>query len=108
MTTDHYILEPDGTIRVEPDLITWAKWFGRADRHVAHDHLPSGVRVSTVFLGIDHNYCLAGPPLLFETMIFGGPHDDYQDRYPTREEAIVGHAKALELAKGGGPHNGKN
>lgn len=26
--------------------------------------------MSTVFLGLDHNFCDEGPPLLFETMVF--------------------------------------
>lgn len=101
MTSDHYILEPDGKIRTEPDLLTWAAWYEKADeRRIAQDKLPNDVRVSTVFLGIDHNWNLEGPPILFETMIFGGKHDQFQDRYATKDEAIAGHAKALELAKG--------
>jgi hypothetical protein len=30
-------------------------------------------------------------------MIFGGPHDGYQDRYTSRQEALEGHQKALAL-----------
>jgi hypothetical protein len=48
------------------------------------------VRVSTVFLGIDHAW--EGPPLLFETMVFGGPLDEEMERYSTWEEAERGHA----------------
>jgi hypothetical protein len=99
VTRDHYILNEDGSISVV-DLLTWAKWFEVAQRHIAQDLLPGDVRVSTVFLGIDHNFALEGPPLLFETMIFGGEHDSYQDRYATRDESLVGHRKALALAKG--------
>jgi hypothetical protein len=55
------------------------------------------VKVSTVFLGLDHNYSLDGPPLLYETMIFGGEHDQYQERYATRDEALAGHRAALLL-----------
>ena len=36
-----------------------------------------------------------GPPVLFETMIFGGPTDEDQWRYISMEEAIVGHELAL-------------
>lgn len=100
MTNDHYILNDDGTITTVPDLLTWARAFEKSSRQIANDQLPENVRVSTIFLGIDHNFALDGPPLLFETMIFGGPHDQYQDRYATKEEAIAGHAKALALAKG--------
>ena len=101
MTHDHYILEPDGTIRSGVELIEWARWLETAKRHVGHDHLPGGVLVSTVFFGIDHNFGPDGPPLLFETMIFGGEHDQFQDRYATLDEAKAGHAKAVELARAG-------
>jgi len=57
------------------------------------------VFVSTIFLGIDHNFG-GGKPLVFETMIFGGKHDLYQERYSTYEEAIEGHKRAVLLAKG--------
>ena len=95
MTNDKYILE-NGKIKVV-DLMTWAEWFEKADRHIGNDFI-DGVRVSTVFLGIDHNFG-EGEPLLFETMIFGGEHSDYQERYSTLEEAKQGHLKAIKLAK---------
>jgi hypothetical protein len=98
VTTDHYILTENGEIK-PVDVMTWARWFESAERHVGNDFLPNGVHVSTVFLGIDHNFRQEGAPLLFETMIFGGQHDEYQERYATKDEAIAGHAKALELAK---------
>ncbi len=82
----------------ELDLHKWGKWFETADRHVAIDNLPNGVTISTIFLGLDHGFD-DGPPLLFETMIFGGDGDQDQWRYATWEEAEKGHAKALELAK---------
>lgn len=95
MTHDKFIL--DGHNAVPTDLMTWARWFETAERHVAQDYIGEA-RVSTVFLGLDHSFG-SGPPLLFETMIFGGPHNDYQERYSTWEEAEAGHAKALALVK---------
>lgn len=53
-----------------------------------------GVSVSTVFLILDHNY-FDGPPVLFETMVFGGEDDQYQARYCTYEEAVLGHRETL-------------
>ena len=41
-----------------------------------------------------------GKPILWETMIFGGEHNEYQGRYTTYEDAIEGHKKAIELVKG--------
>lgn len=53
-----------------------------------------GVDISTVFLGIDHRFGGGGPPILFETMIFGGgPHDENCERYCTWDEAVAGHAR---------------
>jgi len=30
--------------------------------------------------GLDHNFLREGPPILFETMIFGGRHDEFLNR----------------------------
>jgi len=60
----------------------------------------ANVRVSTVFLGLDYSFS-GSEPILFETMIFGGEHDEYQERYSTWGEAETGHQQALTLAKGG-------
>lgn len=95
--TKKYILEGKEPKLVE-DVIEWGRWFETADRHVAKTDLPNNVRVSTVFLGLDHNF-LGGKPILFETMIFGGKHDQYQERYFTWEEAEKGHKQAVAIAK---------
>lgn len=55
--------------------------------------------VSTVFLVIDHSPW-ADSPTLWETMILGGPHDGYQERYKTLKEAAAGHRKAVRVAFG--------
>ncbi len=68
-------------------------------RRVAHDS-QGDVSVSTVLLCLDHRFGDEGPPLIFETMIFGGDHDEYQERYSTREQAEEGHRRACELAFG--------
>lgn len=102
-----YILDPDGTPVPEPDILKWGAWMELADRSVAQDELLGDVRVSTVFLGLDQafhfHFMLGFPslhrPQLWETMIFGGPHDRYQERYTSREQAIEGHAVALKLAR---------
>jgi len=55
------------------------------------------VEISTVLLWLDHRFINGGDPIIFETMIFGGKHDDYCDRYCTEEEAKDGHKKALNM-----------
>lgn len=94
MSTGTYIL--DGHTPVPVPLLEWASWFNVENRRVADD-VVGEVRVSTVFLGIDHAFG-NGPPLLFETMIFGGEHDEDQRRYSTWGEAAAGHAEMLALA----------
>lgn len=55
--------------------------------------------VSTVFLGLDHSYG-KGPPILWETMVFGGSmRDEYMERYTSEQEALEGHERAKQWAK---------
>jgi hypothetical protein len=53
-------------------------------------------RVSTVWLGVDHELG-DGEPQLFETMIFGGSHAGFERRYGTEIEALNGHADAIKM-----------
>ena len=78
--------------------MTWAHWFETAERHVALTKISEKVTVSTVFLGLDHAWG-QGPPMLFETMIFGGPYDQEQDRYSTWEKAQEGHERMVQKAQ---------
>lgn len=83
---------------VPVDLWTYAKAQATAT-HVGDDTVEidgTKVRVSTVFLGLNHAWGNE-EPVLFETMIFGGEHDQYQERYHTWAEAEEGHKKALEI-----------
>jgi hypothetical protein len=67
---------------------------------IMHDEA-CGASISTVFLSMDHSYCLPWEtnksPVLFETMVFGGKHDGYQERYYTYDEAAEGHQRILEM-----------
>lgn len=94
--SDHWILKDKKPERV--DLMTWARWFENGKQRIVAKTKVGDVSVSTVFLGIDHSFD-GGRPLLFETMIFGGEHDQYQDRYSTYEEAEEGHKKAVALVE---------
>lgn len=87
-----YILKDRTPILVE-DVAEWGKWFETADKQIALDEF-DGVRVSTVFLGIE---TVEG--CLFETMIFGGPMDQQQRRYRTYDEAEQGHQEAVNQVK---------
>lgn len=78
------------------NLSDWAEQFEKSNRSIAVHHDPDmRGNVSTVFLGLDHGYG-DGPPILFETMIFGGPHDQYQTRCSTYEQALAMHERAIQ------------
>ena len=97
-----WYIEENGNPVPCADVLAASKWLygpgGEERRRVRETKIgDDNVWVSTVFLGLDHNY-FGGRPLLYETMIFGGPHDLYQSRYSTKEEAIAGHDEAVLLA----------
>lgn len=92
----NYILDESGNPQACPDLLEWARWFETAERHIG-DTTIGDSRISTVFIGIDHSFGY-GPPLLFETMVFGGPMNEFQDRYTTRAEALAGHESVCQQA----------
>lgn len=79
------------------DVEEWARAFEGRDRIVAKTDVGT-MRVSTVFLGINHRFG-PGDPLLFETMIFDDGDDGYQERYSTWGQAEEGHAKAVKYAE---------
>ena len=102
----NYILDKAGNPKQEPDLLVWAAWWGnRENRVIARTELPGGILVSTIFLGLDHSFGFSKVPILYETMIFGGPFDarEYLTRYATREEAIEGHKRAVKVALDNSP-----
>ncbi len=119
----YYILRDKTPVKCT--LMEWARWFeetakaGSLGRHVAHDEVGDDMRgryyVSTVFLGLDHNYWDHGPPILFETMVFkhepwtdsfGHEHavksadvDGWFDRYATWDKAEAGHRRIFNKVK---------
>lgn len=98
MRHDKYILNEDHSIEAV-DLTTWAVWFEKSDRRVRrsvyNDVNDNEIVVSTVFLGLDHSFSDGGPPILFETMVFGGKLDEEMERYATWDQAVAGHDRML-------------
>ena len=98
--------------------LKWALLFENEPRTVHKTLTPYGESLSTVFLGLDHNFSHQGPPLIFETMLFAPrkanpkirgeweaedktirtlfPHDQLQIRYSHEDEAKERH-EALML-----------
>ncbi len=93
---DHWILK--GHTPIQVPLQEWGSWFEIANRHVAKTEYNKEIKISTVFLGIDHSF--GGLiPILFETMVFGGSLDQEQERYSTWEDAEEGHKRMIERVK---------
>lgn len=105
----HYIFQNKKVVVVSRDV--WVEWMERqfelgyeSERVVSRTEV-GGDTVSTVFLGIDHDWFGTGTPVLFETMIF--PDCEYCVRSCTLEEALASHMDAIEYLKKGGERHGK-
>ena len=88
-----YVLDAGGEVVREDNLTKWGMWMESANRKLKRSEFEGGY-VSTVFLGLDNNF-RGGPPILWETMVFGGGLDGEMERYETREEALKGHEKMV-------------
>ncbi len=106
----YWILDEDG-IPKEASAKAWSAWFEGDNRFIAK-YERDGYMVSTVFLGLDHNWSGKGPPILFETMVFddqrwlkegdGGnrvfPMGEEMScqRYSTKDDALIGHERYVK------------
>src|SRR6266436_924888 len=94
MDLKYFMLDGDKVTSTN-DIHEWGKWMQTNNRQIGHDAI-NGVKISTVFLGLDHSFMDEGPPVLFETMLFGEGANNEQWRYSSREMAEEGHAKIKE------------
>lgn len=79
----------------------WTLAFSDTDRSIADENV-DGYRVSTVWLGMNHEWRDGHPPLIFETMVFGGePWDGYMLRYTTEAQAVAGHDQLVARIREG-------
>ncbi len=97
MVSEYYVLGDDGRTPLAvgggPDWKHWMEASGDR-RVVARSKFPGGT-VSTLFMGSDKN-CGRGDPLLFQTMVFGGPLDKMSRAYRTWKQARAGHDSMVE------------
>lgn len=86
------------------DLATWCRLSEDLEyRRIGSTDLPDGSWVSTVWLGLDHSFSGVGPPLIFETMVFGPARDEKgrreqsldMARWSTLDEALHGHEQMV-------------
>lgn len=101
MSENHYyILDDDGN-PIATDVQTWGRWFEDIGlrRRIAYDKI-GALQISTVFLGLNHQWG-DGPPVLWETMVFGLPDDadEIQLRYTSKVDALKGHRQTRDEMK---------
>jgi hypothetical protein len=99
MNRNLYVLDGREPRRAR-SVLDWMKWFACTDRTIAHT-LIDGIELSTVFIGIDHEFSphgerYRGQPMLFETAVFMTSRVVRAVRYPTWDEAIAGHCLFVE------------
>lgn len=80
-------------------------------KRVALTEDTDGVMVSTVWLGLNHQWDNRRPPLIFETLVFradigdvgniGTSDENYEYRYSTEAEARAGHAEISSVVLSG-------
>ena len=98
-----YILKADIPVEIE-DIDEWRTFMDSEDedgneyRVLGREKVGESF-ISTVFLGMDHSKSLNGPPLVFETKIFGGDYDGIMERYHTFNEAMEGHKRIKKTLK---------
>lgn len=81
-------------------LDEWGRSYGHHERKVLRQTHVYGYMISTVWLGMDHNY-FGGIPLIFETMVFAPERTAFLDlecrRYSTLTEAHLGHDEVVSM-----------
>lgn len=94
----YYILR-DGIISTTQSLMEWGEWMQNGDRQIFDHEIDHEIRVSAVFLGLDHGYNNTRQPVLFETMIFGGAFNQmYQTRCALLSECSDMHYTGVDVA----------
>lgn len=104
-----YILDGEDIIPIGGEMIVdgklspeWEAWAHFLESHegrlVAQDWLDEDVMVSTMFLRLDHNFW-GGPPMCFETMVFGPYGGGEMHRYATFSDAFAGHEATLKRVR---------
>jgi hypothetical protein len=119
----HAVLDENGEAQAA-SLMQWAMWLEKNHNQRMIERIdvtrelpglePDLYTVSTVFLGLNHQYLPGRKPLWFETMVFGPPFerdseifgkkyiardDIWMERSTTRAEALAMHARGLEWLK---------
>lgn len=92
--TRHYVLR--GREAIPAPMETWARDFEKTERRIKQEYV-GRFWISTVFLGLDHQWKDGGPPLIYETMVFAHSWEEEEThRYSTYDQALSGHVKIVK------------
>lgn len=90
-----------------PDVLAWGRLRESLDYFRIGLDRVGDVEVSTVWIGVDHGHDPSGPPIIFETMVFGLDTQNFDGsggerriggethRYATAAEARAGHDRIV-------------
>lgn len=73
------------------DMFKWHLFFKRIENRRVRQTFINNIRISTIFLGINHNFRLDGIPILFETMAFKNHKEIDCRRCSTWRQALKQH-----------------
>ena len=102
MRHNYYILNEDH-VAIPVDVMTWAEWY-EANTQIASWRGTRSRRRGCLNRLPRHRPCLHAdhePRQIFETLVFGGKHDQEMDRYATWAQAEAGHAWMVRRVSGG-------
>ena len=83
---------------IRVSILEWAVWF-EAGKQRCLDEDVCGIRVSTIFLGVDHSFGEGGPPILWETMTFGDDEMGQERCSGTWEQAEEMHKRIVKSVR---------
>lgn len=92
-------MDEKGEKPIAVDLMTWAMWMEKSTNRIVKQDWIGEVKVSTVFLGIDHSFDFSpdAAPVLWETMVFNGVLNHETDRCSgNREQAEAMHQSMID------------
>jgi hypothetical protein len=105
------VLNESGEVVGAKNVTEWANFMNSPQREIGLDKFGEFM-VSTIFLGLNHQFNPEAPPLWFETMVFGPAketelfgkkaliHPDlWQSRASTRAEALAMHREGIAWLK---------
>ena len=96
-----YILDENKKPIPCANMLEWGKWMHIFENNNTAKTNVGNFKISTVFLGISHGENSKGNLVLWETMLFSNDDQadefhDYQRRYSSHKEALLGHEKAVK------------